>query len=66
MQHTYTMVLIGSQRLVLKVLFHSKLQQGGILGIHTKVNNIEVTLDANPYIERATIITYVPIRFVGK
>ncbi|MGR6762920.1 copper amine oxidase N-terminal domain-containing protein [Paenibacillus sp. T2-29] len=31
-----------------------------------KVNNVEVTSDANPYIERATNTTYVPIRFVSE
>ncbi|MEC0181178.1 copper amine oxidase N-terminal domain-containing protein [Paenibacillus peoriae] len=31
-----------------------------------KVNNVEVTADANPYIERATNTTYVPIRFVSE
>lgn len=31
-----------------------------------KVNNIEVTTDANPYMERATNTTYVPIRFVSE
>ncbi|QYK69965.1 MULTISPECIES: copper amine oxidase N-terminal domain-containing protein [Paenibacillus] len=31
-----------------------------------KVNNVDVTSDANPYIERATDTTYVPIRFVSE
>nr|WP_245248508.1 stalk domain-containing protein [Paenibacillus sp. PvR133] len=31
-----------------------------------KVNNVEVTSDANPYIERTTNTTYVPIRFVSE
>ncbi|MDY8022362.1 copper amine oxidase N-terminal domain-containing protein [Paenibacillus polymyxa] len=31
-----------------------------------KVNNVDVTSDANPYIERATHTTYVPIRFVSE
>ncbi|ASR45333.1 copper amine oxidase N-terminal domain-containing protein [Paenibacillus kribbensis] len=31
-----------------------------------EVNNVEVTSDANPYIERATSTTYVPIRFVSE
>ncbi|NMP11870.1 copper amine oxidase N-terminal domain-containing protein [Paenibacillus polymyxa] len=30
------------------------------------VNNVEVTSDVNPYIERATNTTYVPIRFVSE
>ena len=31
-----------------------------------KVNNVEVTSDANPYIERATSTMYVPIRFISE
>ncbi|APB69070.1 copper amine oxidase [Paenibacillus polymyxa] len=31
-----------------------------------KVNNVDISSDANPYIERATDTTYVPIRFVSE